>query len=250
MLASCLALAACQPSRPKTADDEESALREAGYARAPVITGVNQSDPSTFVVTGLATQNGRVRVVYQSSHSVGVTADSKGRFRADVPAAAPGGIYDLSMDDNGRSMHADGRLFVPQGHPEKAVLLRSGTPSQSLLNANTVVAVIDIGGNGGAAVTGRVAPNSDVKIFEGTDLRGQARSDAQGNYSITTRILPPTETPATWSFTVQTGNASLNENVVVSLPNSAARDQISAVDDGWRVDWVLPGGGMQSSFVF
>ncbi len=251
LIAPCLLLlAACQPNRPKAANDEESALREAGYARAPVITGVNQSDPSTFVVTGLASGDGRVRVVYQGTHAVGVTADSKGRFRAELPATAQGGIYDLSMDDNGRPMHADGRLFIPQGHPEKAVLLRSGSPSQPLLNPNTVAAVIDIGGNGGAAISGRTAPNSDVKLMEGGDLRGQTRSDAQGNYSLTTRILPPTETPETWSFTLQAGTATVNENIPVVLPNAAVGDQVTPIGSGWRVDWVLPGGGMQTSFVF
>lgn len=249
VVAACLLEAACQPSRPKAANDEESALREAGYARAPVITGVSQSDPGTFVIAGLASQDGRVRVVYQGSRAVGVTADSKGRFRAEVPATAAGGIYDLSMDDSGRPMHADGRLFIPAGHPEKAVLLRSGSPSLPLVNASAV-AVVDIGGNGGAAVSGRIAQTMAVTLKVGDDVRGQAKSDAKGDYSVTTRIERPTPTPVMWDFTLDAGGVSVAKSLSVSLPDAAAGDKVTPVDGGWRVDWVLPGGGVQSSFVY
>lgn len=242
-------LSACHPRDTQAANDDESALHAAGYARAPVITGVSQGDSSTFVVTGLASQDGRVRIVYQGNRATGVTADSNGRFRAEVPATLVGGVYDLSMDDNGRPMHADGRLFIPPGHPEKAVMLRSGSPSVPVANAGTVIAVIDIGGNGGAAVSGRAAAGAVVKLLDGGDLRGQVKSDSMGDYSVTTRIEPPTATPVTWTFTLQAGTTSVDKAVSVSLP-AAAADQVSVVDGGWRVDWGLPGGGVQSTFVY
>jgi len=252
LILACAVLAACHPA-PKTtasANEEDAAMRVAGYARAPVLTGATQNGEETFVIAGNARPDGRVRVQYQGRRAVGTTADSDGHFRIEVPAANPGGIYDVSMEDSGRLMHAEGRLFVPFNHPEKAVLLRAGSASLPLNNMAATVATVDYDGSGGAALSGKVTPHTQVDLLMDGEIRGRAVSDDEGRYSLTTQIPPPVSGAAGLDLTIQAGKISTQKTVPVSLPDKSAGDRVSAVDGGWRVDWTLPGGGMQTTLVY
>ena len=115
-------LTACK-EKPKTTE-ATSAMEAAGYWRAPEITGVDQAGSNMFVVTGQTIANARVRFGYSGQRAVGVTSDSKGRFRAELPSSPEGGLFDLSTEDGGRSMHADGRLFIPAGAIGGAIIDR------------------------------------------------------------------------------------------------------------------------------
>jgi len=225
-------------------------MRAAGYARAPVLTGVTQNGEGVFVIAGNARPDGRVRVLYQGRRAVGVTADSAGHFKVEVPAANPGGIYDVSMEDSGRLMHAEGRLFVPFNHPEKAVLLRPGASSLPLDAMAGTIATVDYDSSGGAAVAGKVTPRTQVDLVMGGEIRGRTDSDALGRYSLTTQIPPPAGATAVLGLTIQANKISSVRSVPVSVANVTGGDRVTAIDGGWRVDWVLPGGGMQSTLVF
>lgn len=247
LLAGCCALAGCHPAPKPPAADPDTAMQAAGYARAPVIRGVTAGGGGTFVIAGDARPDGRVRVQYQGSRAIGVTADSDGHFKAAVPS---GGIYDVSMEDSGRLMHAEGRLFVPQDHPDKAVLLRAGASSLPLDNMAATVATFDYDNSGGAAVSGKVTPKTQVDLVMGGEIRGRAVSDDQGQYSLTTQIPPPGSGPAALAITIQAGKISANKTVPVSPSDPSGGDRTTAIDGGWRVDWLLPGGGMQSTLVY
>ena len=254
-----LTVAACRPAPQGDADDGGAALRAAGYARAPVVSTVTQNGPSGFVVTGQASPDGRVRFIYGPQRAMGVTADSKGRFRADLPSGPEGGLYDLLIEDKGhdssddsasRLIHAEGRLFIPPGQAAMATLLRSGAPSKRLFNENEAMAVVDYDGAGALAVSGRVAVRTRVNIVIDGEIRATALSDARGDYAATAQIAPPAPDATTLSLTVQTATDTRQRDIAISLPNRRAGDHITAVTDGWRVDWLLPGGGMQTTLVF
>jgi hypothetical protein len=240
-------LAACQ-EKPKTTE-ATSALEAAGYWRAPEITGVDQAGSNMFVVTGQTIANARVRFSYAGNRAVGVTSDSKGRFRAELPSGPNGGLFDLSTEDSGRSMHADGRLFIPAGAPGKAVLMRPGAPSLALFNDLTAVAVIDYDRAGALAIAGRVAPTTAIEVVLNGEIRARTTSDDRGFYTATTQIAPPNETEAANSLSIMAGG---KEAVRYFKDSRIAGedDRITRFEDGWRVDWVLPGGGMQTTLVF
>ncbi len=243
-----LSLGACDAGKPKADDDGEAALRKAGYTPAPQITGVQQNGPSGFVITGQADPDGRVRFLYGQQRAIGVTADSKGRFRAELPAGPMGGLYDLSIEDTGRLLHAEGRLFIPPMHPTKAVLMRTGSPSQSLFNEGEALAVMDYDGAGAAAFSGRVAPRTQVNIILNGEIRARVTSDDKGFYSATGQMNAPSANPAIVTVGLQAGAIQANHQVPVSLPADA--DRVTAQGEGWRVDWALPGGGIQTTLVF
>lgn len=240
-------LVACG-EKPKTTETT-GAMEAAGYWRAPEITGVDQVGSNIFVVTGQTIPNARVRFSYSGQRAVGVTSDSKGRFRAELPSSPEGGLFDLSTEDGGRSMHADGRLFIPAGAPGKAVLMRPGAPSVTLFNDFAVVAVIDYDRAGALAIAGRVAPTTAIEVILNGEIRARTTSDDRGYYTATTQIEPPLREETANTLSIMAGGKETIRNFNDSLSKTES-DRITRFEDGWRVDWILPGGGMQTTLVF
>ena len=87
-----LAVGGCQPGPRESRQDYSEALKEQGYAAAPVIMAVAQGGPGTLVITGQAQPDGRVRVLYGQQRAIGVTADANGRFSAELPASPEGTV--------------------------------------------------------------------------------------------------------------------------------------------------------------
>lgn len=250
MVAVLLMLSACQRPLIASSDNDDADLRKAGYVRAPQILDVEPSSGGAYIVEGVGEPNGRVRFDYDGDRAIGVTADAKGRFRAPVQIDAAGGLYDVSSEDNGRLLHAEGRLFIPAGHPEKAVLIRSGAPSVPLMDKTLPIAVVDYDAAGAIAISGHIATNNIVNVLIDGDIRAQVRPDADHAYSALSQIAPPSKTPATVALEVRVDGKSAARQISVTAPDATQGDQISVVPGGWRVDAVLPGGGMQTTLVF
>jgi len=245
-----LALAGCRQPAASQGDGDDAALRKAGYARAPQITDVQQADGGTYVVSGLVMPNGRVRFDYGGDRAIGVTADAHGRFRAPLPAGPNGGLYDLSTEDSGRLLHAEGRLFIPPAHPEKAVLIRSGAPSLPLLDKSLPLAIVDYDAAGAIAISGHIATDHVADVLVNGDIRAQVKPDAGHFYSALSQIAPPSDTPVKVALEIRVDGKSWTRQINVSRPDAGKGDQLSTVPGGWRVDAILPGGGMQTTLVF
>ncbi|ESQ91743.1 hypothetical protein ABAC460_05225 [Asticcacaulis sp. AC460] len=276
-----LSLAACQPARPGAEDAATAELRAKGYARAPEITSVVE-EGTTFVVYGVANKGGRVNLKYLGANDAGLTlnasiggeVDKEGVFRIpEVPVGPHGGLYDLlatdsprsqresevpadtsafptdlPSDERGRWLHAEGKLFVPRGHPEKAVVLRAGVAGRPVSVQNQIIAEVDYDGRGGIAVAGRVAPDITVNLVVGGVMIGRSQSDADGRYQVLGQISAPGEAEVVMDIEITTEKQSQTRAVPISLPPGG--DRITPIEGGWRVDWGLPGGGVQTSVVF
>ena len=241
-----LALTGCQDK--PTVTDPDAAMRAAGYARAPVITGIEQAGSDMVVVTGDTIPNARVRFAYGDQRAIGVTADSKGRFRAELPIGTQGGIYDLSAGDLGRLMHADGRLFIPPGMPQKAILMRPGAPSFPVVPHASQLLVADYDSAGAFALAGRVTPKTAVNLVV-DGVRVRQMSDDTGYFSAIMQIPSPTQGAVVADVSVQVGDTSWTRTISVTSATGEG-DRITAIPKGWRVDWMLPGGGIQTTLVF
>ena len=243
-------LCACAP-KPKTNNDQDG-LRAAGYSPSPQISSILAEGPDIWVVSGHADPNGRVRFLYGiPPRAIGITADGNGQFSAPLPASVSGSIYDVSMEDNGRLMQAEGRLFVPPGHADHAVLLRPGAPSQALFNTHQTLAVVDYDSRGALAVSGRVAPNRVVIISAEGEPLARTQSDSRGFYQGLTAIAAAgLDRPL--KLTIQEGT-KVESRVVVLATRETARatsDSVTPIEGGWKVDWAIPGGGYQTALVF
>jgi hypothetical protein len=242
----------CHPAPPQAKRDDSATLRAAGYAAAPVVTAVTQAAPGMIAVEGQALPDSRVRFQYGKEEAplrIGVTADSKGNFVAELPASPQGSVFDLfSMDDNGRMVHAEGRLFVPPDQPGKAVMMRPGMPSLPVYSRTSGLAVVDYDAAGAFAVAGRVAPHSSVNLTVG-DQHFQRNSDAQGYFNAVMQIPPPTDQVAPLNVQAEAGGAVWKRDIGISKA-SGESDQVTPMPQGWRIDWKVPGGGLQTTLVF
>lgn len=253
-------LGGCQPPHPASRDpaaQEAAALEAQGYTHAPVISAVEAGERDFDVVSGQAPADSRVRFAFanplkSASQAVGVTTDGQGRFHAEVPVTGNGGLYDITVDDGGRPRPAEGRLFIPPGRPDKAVLLRPGTTSRLVQPQAMGVMVADYDAAGAFALSGRVAPNADVTVIVNNEIRAEVRSDALGVFDAATQVPPPSATALPVSVIVQAVKQSFKRDLQVVAAQSTAKagDQISMTAEGWRIDWQLPGGGKQSTVVF
>ena len=246
-----LFLSACQKPVAQAGADHSTELRQYGYTAAPVIMTVAQPSPGTVVVTGRALPDGRVRFLYGQARAVGVTADSQGRFTAELPISGAGGIYDLSMEDGGALQHAEGRLFVPAGQAARAVLLRAGASAAPIAAPAMGIATVDYASAGAMRVSGRVGPRALVNVMVAdTSWPQPAPSGADGKYSAITQLLPPpSDTPVNITLSTEAAGAEWKRTISVSAP-AGDQDLVSVIPGGWRVDWHVPGGGMQTTLVF
>ena len=244
-------VAACHPGPAKTNSDNVQKLMDNGYSPAPVVNEVTQSGPGMLTVKGQALPDGRVRFILGPQRAIGVTADSKGRFSADLPADPKGSVFDLLMEDRGRLMHAEGRLFVPPGQPAKAIIMRPGAASLPVARQPEGIAVLDYDAAGALAVSGRVAPKTAVDVIVNGQLRGaQPISAGDGAYTAMTQMLPaPGDSPTTLNIVIEAGGATWKRDVMVSRPADGG-DHVTLIPEGWRVDWKVPGGGVQTTLVF
>lgn len=245
-------LSGCAPPAPKQALDDEAAMRAEGYASAPRITSVSAGAPGRVMLGGEAQPGSRVRVQYGAGggQAIGSTADSKGRYRVDLPTTPVGGLYDVSTVENGgREMHADGRLFVPPDVQDRAVLLRTGAPSLSIGGPQAPLSVVDFDGAGALIISGRVAPATEVEVSVDGGPPATVQSGPDGIYHVKGQVSSP-ERGAQIVLNVHAGSTDVGRTLLFTVPDADRGDQMSRVDGGWRVDWVLPGGGMQSAIVY
>ncbi len=126
------AVTACSRPDAVVHHDRTEELMKQGYSLAPVVLKVSQTEPDKVVIDGQALPGGRVRFLCGldgQQRAIGLTADDKGHFSAELPTGPKGNVFDLSMENSGSLMHAEGRLFVPPNQPGKAVFMRPGAPS-------------------------------------------------------------------------------------------------------------------------
>ncbi len=241
-------LAGCSP-KPQAVQDADAYMRAQGYARAPQILGITGSG-DTVTVSGEAAPEGRVRFQYGGQHSIGITADSRGRFKAELPLTAQGGLFDISMEDTGRLVQAEGRLFIPPGAPQKAVLMRAGSPSLPLAPGGAGIAVVDYDAAGAMMITGIAAPHVAIAAtIDGESWPKQPAGGDKGAFTAICQIPPPQDAATPVNVVIQAGGATFTRSVPVS--KAPQGDRITAIDGGgWRVDWIVPGGGMQTTVVF
>lgn len=241
------ALGACEPRVALKAAPPASEADRAGYLPEPEIVSVTAAANGAPVVRGLARPMGRVRAILPSGEAYGATADDQGRFVLELPVVASAQLVAISAQEGARSTPAEGWLFVPPGDPRAAAVLRAGAASYGLAPGAGLIGAVDSDGAGGAGVSGRAAPNAEVRVSVDGAPAGQVRADGRGRYAVRIDRLAP------GVHRVRASSQGQAEEHVVDLTPAAqpaGRFSASRVADAWRVDWVLPGGGVQSTFVF
>ena len=237
-----LLLTACSPDAAPTVSTAETPA----YTAPPVALAVRAGGSGDLVIEGRAGPDERVRVIQLDGTAHGVTADAEGGFAISVPGGTRADrLFNLSVDRSGQSVSSDGWLFSSGAAPERAVMLRLGGASLPVGPA-PLLAVVDMDGGGGVAVSGLADPGVTVAVEVDGERRGSVTAGPDGRWSL---VLTSTLAQGPHQITASAGERRDSRDVVLVPQTPSAALESASVDGAIRVAWILPGGGSQTTWI-
>lgn len=223
------------------------------YLRPPSPTGSQGLANGRLSVQGTAPPGSKVSLRSPEGDSAEASADADGHWSLSLPRSKTPRLYAFDASLDGRTVRAEGALCVT---PSGALLvLRAGSGAVVVGAAGGLnLADVDFDGGGGLAASGLTAPNAAVRLTLDGAPAGLGQADANGRYVVLG--LDPRRAPASGVHKIGVESPTgLSASVPVSLAPAAplAEAQIyraSAASGGWRIDWRLPGGGVQTAVIF
>ncbi|CAN5261653.1 hypothetical protein BH10PSE4_BH10PSE4_03610 [soil metagenome] len=245
-----LTLGACDSGeegwRPAPATpDAEQASPQAGYLKPPqVLSATRQA--GGMVLSGQAAPKSSVRLGAPTGETLTGQADETGRWRIVAPQAAEPRLYGLSMTLQGRTVQAQGYLMItPSG---MAVLLRAGAGAEVMAQASSSprMLAIDYDRSGGGVISGVAAPGAGLGVRVDRTTRGEGKADDAGRFALSLNQALETG-PRTIQVAGEGGEQQIVLEVSPPRPPSGGPVHSTLTPLGWRVDWVTPGGGVQTT---
>ncbi len=227
------------------------------YTAPPEATAVHASAQGGVIVSGRAAPGVRVRLASPTGQAIGATADDSGAWSVALPSGDSVRLYGLAEDISGRLVQAEGYVALLPAPGASAVLLRAGTGARAAHAASGALRIAAVDFDSGAGVvSGEAKPNAPVRLTVDGVAGGEARADASGRFAVSVAtMLKPGESfllkPGAHALAVESGGASARARVSVSRPEPVKGGPFRArrVAEGWRIDWITPGGGVQSTLV-
>jgi hypothetical protein len=245
LLALCaLVLVAGCGRRPARAPDAPRPGQAADYVTPPSVTQVRTSG-GAVTLAGAAQPNAQVRLGSPTGGALVTAVDGGGHWSLRLPPAAEPRIFGLSVKAGGRQAQSQGYLLVtPQG---PAALLRAGAAAIRLDPRHSPsLGAVDFDHEGGAVISG-LAPAASL-VFLRLDGRqiAEARTDAAGRYAIA--LSQPLARGAHALEVAGDAFASPGRvEVAPAAPLAAGPMRSQFTKGGLRIDWLTPGGGVQST---
>jgi hypothetical protein len=236
--------------RTPPAPEDQSAEGQIGYTPPPRFTSAQRLGDGQTQLGGLAEPNVRVRLASPDGATYGAASDGKGLFSLTVPAAPAVRLFGLSEDVAGRVIQGEGYLAVIPAPGRPAVLLRAGAGAHAPgLSSNAPeIAAVDFDAGGGAVVSGVAHPGSTLRLVLDGQANSEARADAQGRFSF---ALAAMLKPGDHALVVQSpgGQAGARFSVSRSGPISGLPFRGERQAGDWRIDWLTPAGGAQTTLI-
>lgn len=264
-----LALAACNRGgadwRDSRAEPANSSDAPSGYVRPPQILSAARAADTGVVLAGDAEPDVRLRLASPDGGAYGATSDDNGHWILNLPASASVRLFGLSEEIGGRLVQGEGYVAVlpPPGRP--AVLLRAGGGATALIDSQALrVAAVDFDAAGGGEVSGTAKPGSALRVVVDGAPAGEGHAGPHGHFTMALSapaktgdrqdsiVLTSALKPGAHQIAVQSGGELAQAAVSVSPPPASFSGlpyQGERVAGGWRIDWLTPGGGPQSTVV-
>jgi hypothetical protein len=208
-------------------------------------------DAGGVVLAGRGPPAARVRLARPTGEASYVDAERDGRWTIQLGPAGDARIFGLSATAGGRQVQAQGYLLVtPKG---QAALLRAGAGALRIdAVPGSGLRAIDFDAGGGMEVTAAASPKATVILrLDGREV-AEGRADANGRYAVS---LPPAGQPPIrpGGHVVQVAGDGFNDTAAIlvsparPLADGPLHSQFTPA--GLRVDWMTPGGGLQSTIL-
>lgn len=229
----------------------DARAENAGYLVPPSVNRV-QLTSAGLSLSGLGPPGGRVRLASPAGEALVANVDGKGRWMIGLGAISDPRIYGLSAVVAGRSAQAEGYVVVtPKG---QAALLRAGAGARRIDDpGRSGLRAIDFDRGGGVEVSATAPAGANVLLHFDGRLTAQGRADAAGHYDASLPGPGSSTAIRPGSHQVQVSGDGFSDAVEfqVSPPAPLAQGPLRSqiTEAGLRVDWMTPGGGVQSTIL-
>jgi hypothetical protein len=242
-----LTLAACG-AKPPPAESADADATARDYLNPPQVDTVRAS-PGGVTLAGTAPVGGKVRLATPGGQASFSTVDAHGRWAIALPPAAEARVFGLSASLGRRRTQAEGYLLVtPAG---QAAMLRAGAGALRIDSAlRPGLRTIDFDRGGGLEIAAQVGPGATVILrLDGRQV-AEGRADANGRYEVSLGSPTPIR-PGRHEVEVRgdgfIDQATAGISPAQPLAQGPLRSQLTPA--GLRVDWMTPGGGVQSTLL-
>lgn len=260
----CASLGGCGPrvdsahvrADPTQGAPAEDGGAEAGYLPPPRLASVIRS-PTTVSLIGSAAPGARVELMAPEGETMAVQANGAGAWRLNLPAVTRPRMFALqdrlnAAAPDARLVHSEGALIlIPHAGPP-ALLVRPGAGAL-VFSGQTVrpsLDALDYDPSGFSAAGGRAQPGASVRLMMDGQLAGVGQADAGGRYA----ILAANRRLAFGAHTalVQSAGGQDERQFTISPPGPTLTTlyKVDPIPEGWRLEWALTGGGVQTTLVF
>lgn len=245
-----LLLLACVACGPRASDPNRAQAQrdEREYLKPPSVLTAQAAPNGVFQLEGVAQPGARVRLIQADDSLLSAQADSEGRWSLAVPAAPAVRLFAETMTLGGRTVVSEGFLMLaPDG---RAAQLRAGSASQVLapVGAAPRILSVDFDRDGGAIIGGVAPAGSGMNIRVDRAATGEAVADAQGRFVAAIRQkLPPG--PHLIDILGDAGGDQIVVGIDRAAPPAAGPFRAERLERAWRIDWITPAGGVQTSIV-
>ena len=251
-LALVLGQAACSrsgsfPARRATASADAP---DPGYRAAPQVSGVTKAADGGVTLSGRALPSSQVRMISPAGASVETRADGSGTWTALLGPVTEPVLYRLAEETGGQRVDAEGLVAVLPGAPTVA-LLRAGSGAVVVQDAGKQplkLLAVDYDSAGAVVVSGLAHASSPVRLLVDGQPSIDGAAGPDGRFSLT---LPKPLPPGRHQLQASTPQAMAETEVAITAPTPPrnAPYQAQALPSGWRVDWITPGGGAQTTLL-
>jgi len=209
------------------------------------------------MLIGSAPPGSRVELMAPEGDVMAVGASGGGAWRLTLPAVTRPRMFALAARvkdgaSGARLVHSEGALIlIPHSGPP-ALLVRAGAGAL-VFAAKTVrpsLDALDYDPGGFSAAGGRARPGATVRLMMDGVLAGVGQADSGGRFS----ILAPNRGLAFGAHmaVVQSTDGQDEQRFTIAQADSTLTTsyKVDPIPDGWRLEWAIPDGAVQTTLVF
>ena len=221
---------------------------ESDYRPPPLLSAATAEAGGRIRLVGSAGAGDRVRLATPEGQAVYAQAGPGGDWSLTLAAPIAPRLFGLSMTHDGQTVQSEGYLAVtPQG---TAAQLRSGAGALVLgsRSAEPSILAVDFDSKGGAVVSGRASPRATLDLWADGVRQGRGTAGPDGAFSV---ALDEPVSLAEHRLDIVEGarRADLAAQLTPASPLNHAPYRATRTALGWRIDWMTPGGGLQTTLL-
>ncbi len=241
-------IAGCRPAKPTAGP--EAAGSALDYAAPPEVKRAAAGAPGMIQFSGTSRPGALIRLASPDGSAVGATASSAGAWTLSAQTGGEPRLLSLSEDFGGRPLRARGYLLAVPYPAGEAAMLRPGAATAPLRPLHRLeISAVDFDAAGAAVVSGGAKPGETVHLLlDGADA-GDDRADSKGAFAVSV-AEPLRPGPHLLAAVTPEGRSETSFQAGPAAPIAQPPFAAARAGAAWRVDWMTPGGGVQTTLLF